>query len=80
MSESIRAEVKRLMRELCVTQAEVCRRIERVYGYKAQTSGFSVALHGYDSPRARRLLTDALSVLTEEKMRQNAILDTAKRV
>ncbi len=80
MSENIRWEIKRLLEELCLTQAEVCRRIERVYGYKVQTSGFSSAMHGLDTPKTRRMLTDALSVLTEERMRQKSLLDMAKRV
>ena len=51
-----------------------------MYGYKVQTSGFSSAMHGLDTPKTRRMLTDALSVLTEERMRQKSLLDMAKRV
>lgn len=80
MSEDMRTEIRRLLKELAVPQTEVCRRVSSRYGYPLGHSELCTYLAGLNTPKAQRALTDALSVLTEEKMRRKAILDVAKRV
>ena len=80
MCEDIRSEIRRLLDEVALSQSEVVRRIKESHGYKTNCPEFSSAMSGLDTPKSRKLLTAALSILTEEKMRQNALLDAARRV
>lgn len=80
MSDDIRNEIRRLLKEATFSQAEVVEQIKSQYGYKTNCSEFSSAMSGLNTPKARKLLTAALTILTEEKMRQKALLDAAKSV
>lgn len=80
MSDDIRNEIRRLLKEVTFSQSEVVEEIKGRYGYKTNCSEFSSAMSGLNTPKTRKLLTAALAILTEEKMRQKALLDAAKSV
>ena len=80
MSEDIRGEIRRLLKDTSFAQSEVVERIKETYGYRTNTSEFSSAMNGLNTPKARKLLTAALSILTEEKMRQKALIEAARSV
>lgn len=80
MSDDIRNEIRRLLKETTYSQSEVVEEIKGRYGYKTNCSEFSSAMSGLNTPKTRKLLTAALAILTEEKMRQKALLDAAKSV
>lgn len=80
MSDDIRNEIRRLFKDTSFAQSEVVELIKEKYGYKTNCSEFSSALSGLNTPKARKLLTAALTILTEEKMRQQALLDAARSV
>lgn len=79
MCEDMRAEIRRLVKELCISQAEVARQITAQGNYTVNSSELSSAMNGLNTPKSRRILTDALSFLTEQKMRQKSLIDLAKR-
>lgn len=80
MGEDIRSEIRRLLKDTSFSQAEVVRRIKVDYGYRTCTSEFSLAMGGLNTPKSRKLLTAALTILTEEAMRQRALVDAARSV
>lgn len=79
MCEDLRIQVKRLLNELQVTQAELARELTAQESYKVNPSELSSALNGLNTPKCRKVLTDALGLLLKEKMRQQALIDLAKR-
>ena len=80
MSEDIRSEIRRLLNETTFSQAEVVKLIKEQYGYRTNNSEFSSAMNGLNTPKTRKLLTSALKILTEEKMRQKALIEAARSV
>lgn len=80
MSEDIRREIRRLLKETSFSQTEVVQRIKDGYGYRTNSSEFSTAMGGLNTPKSRKLLTAALAILTEEAMRQQALVDAARSV
>lgn len=80
MCEDIRAEVRKLLSELPVKQSEVAQMISEKKGYKVNPSELSNALSGLNTPKCRKVLTDALGILTQMKMQQLSLLDIAKNL
>ena len=76
----IRQLVLRLLEELGMTRAELCRELNRVYrGYSLHESELSKYLNGKSStPKAHRTLEDALALLTKEHKRRNKLVEAAK--
>lgn len=67
----LRERVKCLLRETGVTQATLCREINRKFGYRVYPAEMSSALSGtLQSPKANRILADAYSLLERRSERQ----------
>lgn len=60
--------VKQLLKETGSSQAQTARDIMRRFNYKVQPSEICNAVNGtLDTPKARRILTDAMSILSAKK-------------
>lgn len=63
-----REMVKELLVETGSSQAQTAREIVRRFNYKVQPSEMCNAVNGtLDTPKARRIITDALSILSAKK-------------
>lgn len=68
MESKDRQLVRQLLSETGWSQAQTAREIVRRYGYKVQPSEMCNAVNGtLDTPKARRILTDALGILSARK-------------
>ena len=74
--------VTQLLKELGMSQAELCREMNRTYrGYSLHESELSKYLGGRSStPKAHRTLEDALTLLTKERKRQQKVVEEARSV
>lgn len=74
----IREEIRRLCKELGVSQAELARQLTARGCYRVNTNEFSTFMGGYASPKANRVLTDALGLLLNERDYRENLLRRAK--
>ena len=80
MCNEMRKEVRRLLDELKMTQAEVVRRINTTCAYTVSRSEFNTYLKGLNSPKGNAVLMDALKVLIKEQSEREHLLQQAKSV
>lgn len=78
MTEEMANQVRRLLKELGISQNEMAKILNETCGYKVSKGEMSYALNGLNSPKCVKIRTDSLAYLTKEKMRQQALLDLAK--
>lgn len=74
----IREEIRRLCKELGVSQSELARQLTARGSYRVNPSEFNQFLQGYSSPKANRVLTDALGLLLNERDYRENLLRRAK--
>ncbi|WP_165170615.1 hypothetical protein [Adlercreutzia sp. ZJ242] len=80
MCKEMRDEVLRLLEKLKLTQAEVVRRINENSSYRLTRPEFNTYLKGLSTPKANRVLMDALKVLLREEGEREALLSEAKNL
>lgn len=80
MSDDMRNEIRRLLDESSYNHVELINEIKNRYGYRLSKPEFSVYLSCTNTPKAQKVLTAALTILTEEQMRRKALLEAARRV
>ncbi len=70
----IREEIKALCKELGITQTELCRRLTARGSYRVNSPEFSNFMNGLSTPKGNRVLTDALTLLANERdYRENLV-------
>ena len=74
----IREEIRRLCKELGVSQSELARQLTARGSYRVNSSEFNQFLQGYSTPKANRVLTDALGLLLNERDYRENLLRRAK--
>lgn len=74
----IREEIRRLCKELGVSQAELCRQLSARGCYRVGPNEFSIFMSGAGTPKANRVLTDALGLLLNERDYRENLLRRAK--
>lgn len=78
MGWEMRRAVKKLMKDLGVTQTELRSRLKQKHGYTVASGDMSNYLSGkLDTAKAKRVLKDSLEILLEE---QNRIEDMLAQV
>lgn len=80
MCTEIREEILRLLKELTLTQAEVVRRINEESSYRVTRSEFNTYLKGLNTPKASRVLIDALKIMLREEEKRKSLLERARNV
>lgn len=74
----IREEIRRLCKELGVSQSELARQLTARGCYRVNPHEFSSFMNGLASPKANRVLTDALGLLLNERDYRENLLRRAK--
>lgn len=75
----IREEIKRLLKELGMTQTDLARLLTKRGKYRVNSQELCTFLGGYDSPKANRALTDALALLVNERDYRENLVRRARR-
>ncbi|MEC4272919.1 hypothetical protein VJ923_07090 [Adlercreutzia sp. R25] len=74
----IREEIRRLCKELGISQTELARQLTAQGRYRVNSSEFSQFMQGLNTPKGNRVLTDALALLVNERDYRENLVRRAK--